>query len=200
MAAPLITNPGDNLGGMYIGSPTPVDAVVCTGSTPITWSVQYGSLPPGMSLVSTTGNVLTFNGSGTVAGSYNFGIKALNADGFDVHNCYISIGEFDASYGLGDIVDAQEYALYENSLGAVGVIVAVQMDPNGWSLNEFGAYPDGLSIAGRSIYINAAQLGVGVYTVVIRATNVFGNADKTYQVTVVPAGGSGGSGYRNSFY
>jgi hypothetical protein len=154
-----------------------------------------------MALGSSTSNILQITGAGTTAGSYNVGIRATNADGNDVHNFYISIGRFDPSYGLGGIVDALEYAVYSNSPSSVGVIVAVQMDATGWSLNQLGTWPDGISLSGTRIFINGAVLGVSYNVVVIRATNSFGSTDNTYQVTVVDGGGGGASsGYKNSVY
>jgi hypothetical protein len=49
-----------------------------TGATPISWSVETGSLPTGLTLTSSTG---AYSGTPTAAGSYTFTVKATNADG-----------------------------------------------------------------------------------------------------------------------
>ncbi len=202
MAAPVITNPGDNLGGMYLGSGAPVDAIISTGSTPITWTIAYGSLPPGMSLTVTTGNIQQITGSGSPSGSYNFGVRATNADGTDVHNFYISIGELDSIYGLGNFDDAQEYAAYLAPVFApIHVVVCVQMDSDGWGLSEQGSWPTGLSLGSNYISIDPTKLPLGTTRVTIRATNVHGFVDATYDVTIVtPGGGVVGSGNRNNVH
>lgn len=50
------------------------------GTTPITWSVSAGALPPGMTLDAGTG---AYSGTPTVAGNFSFTITATNAAGAD---------------------------------------------------------------------------------------------------------------------
>lgn len=51
---------------------------VSLGNAPFTWSIVSGSMPPGFSLAATTG---TIGGSTAVAGTYNFTIRVVDADG-----------------------------------------------------------------------------------------------------------------------
>jgi len=53
--------------------------LTATGDTPITWSVTSGSLPAGLNLSSDG----TISGTPTMAGTYNFTVKAENAGGSD---------------------------------------------------------------------------------------------------------------------
>jgi hypothetical protein len=50
--------------------------LAATGDTPITWSVESGALPTGLTL---SGN--TISGTPTAAGAFNFTVKATNAAG-----------------------------------------------------------------------------------------------------------------------
>ncbi len=60
-----------------------------SGTTPITWSIAAGSLPPGLSLNSSNG---TISGAPTTAGSYAFTLRATNAAGQANLGTSISIG------------------------------------------------------------------------------------------------------------
>jgi alpha-tubulin suppressor-like RCC1 family protein len=70
--APTITSgppPGGTVGAAYAYT------VTATGSTPITWSVTSGTLPPGLTLDSGTG---TISGTPTTSGSFTFTLQAAN--------------------------------------------------------------------------------------------------------------------------
>ena len=60
--------------------------LAATGSVPITWSLESGSLPAGLTL---TGN--TISGTPTAAGTYTFTVKASNAAGSDSQELSIVI-------------------------------------------------------------------------------------------------------------
>lgn len=60
--------------------------LAATGSVPITWSFESGSLPDGLTL---TGN--TISGTPTAAGTYTFTVKASNAAGSDSQELSIVI-------------------------------------------------------------------------------------------------------------
>lgn len=54
--------------------------LVATGATPITWSVVAGTLPGGLALHPTTGQL---SGNPTLGGAYSFTVRATNASGAD---------------------------------------------------------------------------------------------------------------------
>jgi len=56
------------------------ETLMASGDTPITWSIVSGSLPPGLSLNSTTGVI---SGTPTTDGTFNFTVTATNATGSD---------------------------------------------------------------------------------------------------------------------
>jgi len=55
----------------------------CSGMTPITYALNSGSLPPGLSL-SSVGVTGTLSGTPTTAGTYTFTLKASNAQASNV--------------------------------------------------------------------------------------------------------------------
>ena len=76
------------------GSPydTDVDIVSFGGSTPITWSVDAGTLPGGLSLSTSTiadeTGKARISGTATVTGSFNFTIKAKDSTNLEVTKAY----------------------------------------------------------------------------------------------------------------
>lgn len=48
------------------------------GTAPLTWDMAFGSLPPGLSLNTSTGEII---GTPTTAGTYSFGVKVKDANG-----------------------------------------------------------------------------------------------------------------------
>lgn len=77
---PVITTPASPLATALGGAPFVPVTFEASGSTPITWSVTSGALPPGMTLNSTTGS---YSGTPTAAGNYSFTVTATNAAGTD---------------------------------------------------------------------------------------------------------------------
>ena len=63
--------------------------LTATGSAPITWSVDNGSLPDGLSL-STDGVI---SGTPTVLNTYTFTVKAENGEGYNTQEITITINE-----------------------------------------------------------------------------------------------------------
>ncbi|MDR3280073.1 MAG: Ig domain-containing protein [Synergistaceae bacterium] len=74
--------PGGTAGAAYS------QALSATGTTPITWSLDSGSLPNGLSINGTTGVI---SGTPTTAGTFNFTIKATNSAGSDTKAFSITV-------------------------------------------------------------------------------------------------------------
>jgi len=63
--------------------------LTATGSTPITWSVDSGALPTGLTLAPTTGII---SGTPTTENTFTFTVKATNAAGSNTKELLIVIG------------------------------------------------------------------------------------------------------------
>ncbi|MCL1875799.1 MAG: putative Ig domain-containing protein [Synergistaceae bacterium] len=72
------------------------------GSSPITWSLESGSLPPGLSLNTNTGVI---SGIPTAADTYNFAVKASNAVAVDTAKLSIAV------YSSGNGTTANPYII-----------------------------------------------------------------------------------------
>jgi hypothetical protein len=77
---PAITAPVSPLTPGIAGAASGAMTFVASGSTPVTWSVTAGALPPGMSLDAATG---AYSGTPTATGEFSFTVTATNAVGAD---------------------------------------------------------------------------------------------------------------------
>ena len=84
-AAPTITTdtlPGGKVGEAYS------QTLSATGTTPITWGIDSGNLPAGLTLDEATGEI---SGTPTTAGTASFTVKAENSAGSDTKELSITI-------------------------------------------------------------------------------------------------------------
>ncbi len=80
LQTPAITAPTSPLAATIAGSASSAISFTASGSTPVTWSVSAGSLPPGMALNAATG---AYTGMPSATGSFSFTITATNSVGAD---------------------------------------------------------------------------------------------------------------------
>ena len=86
-AAPSITTsslPGGKVGEAYS------QTLSATGTTPITWGIDSGNLPAGLTLDEATGEI---SGTPTAAGTASFTVKAENSAGSDTKELSIAIAK-----------------------------------------------------------------------------------------------------------
>jgi hypothetical protein len=91
-SAPVITSPAFLVAGT-VGTLYPTTTFTATGTAPITWSIQSGTLPTGMGFSS--GGVLS--GTPTVASSGTIAFKATNAFGLDERPLSLTVNAAGAS-------------------------------------------------------------------------------------------------------
>jgi hypothetical protein len=77
---PDITGPATPLAASLAGTASAATNFAASGSTPITWSVTAGALPPGMALDAATG---AYTGTPSATGSFTFTVTATNGAGSD---------------------------------------------------------------------------------------------------------------------
>ena len=70
------------------------ETLAATGDTPITWSVESGNLPDGLSLNTNTGAI---SGTPSKSGTFSFTVKAVNTTGDDTKALTINIARGGAS-------------------------------------------------------------------------------------------------------
>jgi formylglycine-generating enzyme required for sulfatase activity len=157
-----------------------------TGDTPITWSIESGSLPTGLSLAGTTGAI---TGTPTAAGTSSFTVKATNAAGNDIKEFPITI----ASVGGGSET-APKITTAVLPGGTVGTaysqtLAATGDTPVTWTIDS-GSLPAGLSLAGITGVISGTPTAAGKSTFTVKATNAAGNGKKQLSITIATADGN----------
>ena len=172
--APTITTttlPGGLVGTAYN------QQLAATGTTPITWTLQSGALPAGLSL-STAGVI---SGTPTTAGTSNFTVKATNSAGSDTKALSIAV-----------TTSAVAPTITTSSLpaGTVATTYNAQLEATGtapitWALQS-GNLPAGLSLstAGK---ISGTPTAASTSNFTVKATNSAGSATKQLSITVNPA-------------
>ena len=146
------------------------------GKAPFTYSITSGSLPPGLSLNASTGAI---TGTPTMAGSFTFTAKVLDANGAtDTATCTIVITGSSLNLDCGTCgaskatVGASYSATYAVSGGTGSFTYSIVS----------GSLPPGLKLSGATI--SGTPTTPGSYTFTAKVTDSKGNTD-TQSCTVV---------------
>jgi hypothetical protein len=149
-------------------------ALSATGDTPITWSIESGDLPDGLSL---SGNTI----SGTVAsrGTFTFTVKAENSLGSDTKELSIVI------IGIAPTITTATYGgLYNGTQGEYycDTLTATGDGPITWTIYS-GGMPPGLTLDANTGVIYGIPTQANGYLVYVKATNSAGSDMKALQIT-----------------
>ena len=152
------------------------------GTTPYTWDVTSGLLPPGLALNPTTGAI---TGKPKIPGSYDFVIKLTDSTSAfalsDPLRIVVASGPLSV-VTLGDLTAAQVNHDYAFTLLANGGTL-----PYSWSVLS-GALPGGLVLDGTTGIISGKPTAAGTFTFVVRvrdAANVTANSSQL-RIIVAP--------------
>ncbi|MFD0677006.1 MULTISPECIES: S-layer homology domain-containing protein [unclassified Paenibacillus] len=174
--APTITTsnlPSGAIGAAYS------QKLVATGDTPITWSIASGSLPVGLSLEASTGNI---SGTPIAAGTASFTVKATNDVGSTSINLSISISGSSRSSsggGGGGSSASTSYSVSEGTKATNGSV----------------SYDIAKATAGSKVTITVTpNEGYKLDTIKVfdqngKEVNITKNADGTYSF-IMPEGGA----------
>ncbi len=148
------------------------------GEPPYTWSVSAGSLPPGLTLESTTGVI---SGEPSTAGTYRFTAAATDAGGQKAIRAFEIV-----------VADLPPLRIETASAGSptIGTDHSVDLKASGgtppytWSLAS-GALPDGIRLDAANARLTGKAEKPGTYTFTIRVTDSSGaTATRDYTVVV----------------
>jgi hypothetical protein len=146
-----------------------------TGSTPITYAVQSGSLPTGLTLNASTGVI---SGTPTTVESYSFTIRATNSAGYDdqaFSGSVAGIAPTITTTAINPIYRAFSVSQTLSSSGSATITYAVQS----------GSLPNGLTLNTSTGVISGTPTTAAAYTFTIRASNSYGTNDKTFTGSVL---------------
>ena len=152
-----------------------------TGDTPITWTILSGSLPAGLSLNATAGQI---SGTPSVADVSTFIIQASNDGGNDIKPITITINAVGniPSISTATFPNGKTSAPYSQQLTAIGDT------PITWTIDS-GSLPTGLTLAGDTI--SGTPSAAGTFNFTVKATNAAGAATKQLAIVIVSTGYAG---------
>ncbi|MEW5767239.1 MAG: putative Ig domain-containing protein [bacterium] len=156
------------------------------GTTPYTWSILSGSLPPGLSLTSGTPNA-TISGTPTTAGTYNFTVRVTDAASqTNDQPLSIIINPAGLNITTTSLPGGRVGTTYSQTVSATGGTT-----PYTWSILS-GSLPPGLSLTSGTP--NATIFGTpttaGTYNFTVRVTDAASQTDdQPLSITINPAGG-----------
>ena len=170
---PLITDPcptidlsPPTLPDGTVGTPYSETVVASGGNPPYGYSVSAGSLPPGLSLNTVTGEI---SGTPTIAGTFNFIVAASDAD--------LCTGTRDYSIAVADIgcpiIDLAPAALSDGSVGNPynqTIVATGGTAPYTYAVTS-GALPDGLTLDSGTGLISGTPTNQGAFNFTITATD-----------------------------
>jgi SdrD B-like domain/Putative Ig domain len=163
-----------------VGTPYSVTFALSGGTAPFTYSVTAGSLPPGLTLNTTTG---VLSGTPTTAGTYTFTTKVVDKNGsYDTATCTIIVTGSTINLDCGTC---------GVSKGTVGTAYSATYSvTGGTSPYTFtiisGSLPPGLSLGSSTGKISGTPTTAGTYTFTAKVVDAHGNSDtQSCTITIV---------------
>ena len=149
--------------------------LAASGTQPVSWSIESGALPDGLTLAANTGRI---TGTPTAAGTFSFTVRAANIE-YDEKLMSITVTEeiVAPSISTASLPDGVVGRLYEQKLAATGTA------PIHWNIIA-GALPGGLAFDSSNGMIAGIPNTLGTFDFTIRATNAKGIATKALSITI----------------
>ncbi len=173
-AGPSLTFGAPPAGEVSVGYSDQLTASGGTGA--LTWSVSSGSLPPGLSLSSTTG---LLSGTPTTAGSYPFTVKITDTTGGSATQPATLVIAAVPSLANTAPPSGQAAVAYSDALAVTG-----GTGPFTWAVSG-GSLPPGLTLNTSTGLLSGTPTTAGLYSFTVRVTDSFGlTATQSLNVTV----------------
>ena len=178
-AAPTITTdtlPGGKVGEAYS------QTLSATGTTPITWGIDSGNLPAGLTLDEATGEI---SGTPTAAGTASFTVKVENSAGSDTKELSITITK----------AAPAEYTVRFNANGGGGTMADVTGVSGSYTLPACGfTEPEGKQFKGWSTSADGSVISGTTYEVSSDTTFYAIWESKEYSIIVTDGKATIGAG------
>jgi hypothetical protein len=160
-----------------VGAPYSVTLTASGGTTPYAWSVNAGTLPPGIALSSAG----VLSGTPTTSGSYSFSVNVIDKNGG------ISTASITLVVGTGLTLTftpppgGQVAVPYSNPLTAAG-----GTKPYTWSVSA-GTLPTGITLDTSSGVLAGTPTTAGTFSFTVKVTDATGmTATKATSLTITP--------------
>jgi hypothetical protein len=154
--------------------------LAATGDTPVTWTLDSGSLPIGL-VLSQAGVI---SGTPSAEGTSDFTVRATNSAGSDTQELSIVIAAVIEQPNPPEIITAM---LPQGRAGTFysATLVAAGSTPVTWTLAG-GNLPAGLVLA-HTGFISGTPVAAGTSSFTVRATNSVGNDTKPLSIVIAAA-------------
>jgi len=149
--------------------------LVASGTAPITWSIESGNLPDGLTLNAANGAI---SGTPTTVGTSTFTVIAANSAGADSKELSITIltNEVAPVITTTTLPDGAIGMEYNATLAATG------STPITWTI-ESGDLPNGLMLNADGV-ISGTPAAIGTVEFTVKATNNVGSNTKKLTITI----------------
>ncbi|MCL2155897.1 MAG: putative Ig domain-containing protein, partial [Leptospirales bacterium] len=169
--APIITIdslPNGTIGTIYN------QTLTVTGTAPIIWSIDSGTLPDGLTLAENG----TISGTPNTTSTSNFTVKATNIAGSNTKalSLIIILAPVAPIITTDSLPNGTVGTTYNQTLTVTGAA------PITWSIDS-GTLPDGLTLAENGI-ISGTPSTVGTSNFTVKATNIAGSTTKSLTITI----------------
>jgi len=170
----IVTTPAMN---GYVGVSLSTSVWAIGGKFPYTWSIKSGSLPTGLILDISYGDI---SGTPSQAGTYNYTVQVKDADNKTANKAFATtISINGTSISTATLADGYDTVSYSQTLTASGGV-----SPYGW-LHVSGNMPDGLSLDSATGVISGTPRGTGTSTFTIQALDAYGGpATKSFTIAI----------------
>jgi hypothetical protein len=154
------------------------------GMTPYSWSIVSGSLPAGLTLDSTSGEI---SGTPTTTGTSSFDVRLADANGLSTTRFLnITITLNAVTISTTSLPDGTQQTAYSATPTAAGGAT-----PYSWSIAS-GSLPTGLSLNSSSGMISGTPQSAGTSTFTVQVTDA-NSQSATRQFSIVIQSGGGGT-------
>lgn len=164
------------------------------GTTPYTWAITSGALPPGLALTPGTGAI---SGTPTSDGSYNFTIQATDSDNpqrTSSKSLVITVNPNKPKI----TTEFLTYGTVGQSYPSSALSASGGLAPYSWSLSGGSSLPPGLSLSSAGA-ISGTPTGPGTFAFTVNVTDGRSRvATKTLSIAVYPSGSSTSSSSSSS--
>lgn len=156
-----------------------------TGTSPLSWTIAAGTLPSGLSLNSSTGQI---TGSPTGSGAYSFTARATNTAGFDDQAYSGTI----SATGTAPTITTTALPAMTAGVSMSQTLTFTGSTPITWGVSA-GTLPAGLSLNSSTGVVSGIPTTAGSYSFTASATNSFGSDTQVFSGTIDP--GSSATNY-----